>query len=116
MDAVADADLVIFSLFVIRDRNGDATPLRPADLAFLRRVLAARPGRIVAMAYGNPHLIREIPEVDAFLVGYGEKGWYGNQEVYFDSFVRALTGELEPSGRLPVRVGAEYPIGAGLGY
>jgi beta-N-acetylhexosaminidase len=115
-DAVADADLVIFSLLVIRDRNGDPTPLRPADRVFLQRIMAAKPGRVVAMAYGNPHLIREIPEVDAFLVGYGERGWYGNQTVYFDSFVRALTGELEPSGRLPVRVSEEYPIGAGLSY
>jgi beta-N-acetylhexosaminidase len=115
-DAVADADLVIFSLLVIRDRNGDPTPLRPADRVFLQRVMAAKPGRVVAMAYGNPHLIREIPEVNAFLVGYGERGWYGNQAVYFDSFVRALTGELRPTGRLPVDVSEEYPMGSGLSY
>jgi hypothetical protein len=57
-----------------------------------------------------------MPDVDAFLVGYGERGWYGNQEAYFDSFVRALTGELEPSGRLPVFVSEEYPLGSGMGY
>ncbi len=112
--AVAEADLVILSLFVQRDRNGDATPLRDQDLAFLRRVMAAKPGRVVAMAYGNPHLIREIPEVPAFLVGYGEGGWYGNQQVYFDSFVRALTGALEPSGKLPVLVSDRYPLGSGI--
>ncbi|MGW8266887.1 MAG: glycoside hydrolase family 3 protein [Longimicrobiales bacterium] len=114
--AVGEADLVVLSLFVQRDRNGDATPFRAADLAFLRRVMAAKPGRVVAMAYGNPHLIREIPEVSAFLVGYGEGGWYGNQQVYFDSFVRALIGEMEPSGRLPVYVSDEYPMGSGRGY
>ena len=114
--AVSEADLVVLSLFVPRTRHGDTTPLREADLEFIRRVIAAKPGRVVAMAYGNPHLIREIPEVPAFLVGYGERGWYGNQEVYFDTFVRALTGELEPSGKLPVLVSDEYPIGSGLGY
>ncbi len=114
--AVAEADLVVLSLFVIRDRNGEATPVRAGDLAFLRRVISTKPGRVVAMAYGNPHLIREIPQVPAFLVGYGERGWYGNQQVYFDTFVRALTGELEPSGKLPVLVSDEYPIGSGLGY
>ena len=115
-EAVADADLVLLSLFVPRDRTGDATPIRDGDLAFLRRVVAAKPGRVVAMAYGNPHLIRRIPQVPAFLVGYGERGWYGNQQVYFDSMVRALTGELEPAGKLPVRVSDDYPIGTGLGY
>jgi len=114
--AVAEADLVVLSLFVPRTRHGDTTPVRAEDLDFLRRVIAAKPGRVVAMSYGNPHLIREIPEVPAFLVGYGERGWYGNQEVYFDTFVRALTGELEPSGELPVLVSDEYPMGRGLGY
>jgi len=114
--AMAEADLVVLSLFVPRDRNGEATPVRAEDLAFLRRVIATKPGRVVAMAYGNPHLIRVIPQVPAFLVGYGERGWYGNQQVYFDTFVRALTGELEPSGKLPVLVSDEYPLGSGLGY
>jgi beta-N-acetylhexosaminidase len=114
--AAAAADLVILSLFVQRDRNGDATPIRPADQEFIQRILAMKPGRVVAMAYGNPHLIRKIPGVSAFLVGYGEGGWYGNQQVYFDSFVRALTGELNPSGRLPVFVSSEYPTGSGLQY
>jgi beta-N-acetylhexosaminidase len=116
MAAVTRADLVIISLFVPRTRHGDTSPIREADREFLRRIIASHPGRVVAMAYGNPHLIRAIPEVDAFLVGYGERGWYGNQAVYFDSFVRALTGELEPTGRLPVFVSEEYPVGSGVGY
>ena len=114
--AASQSDLVILSLFVQRDKLGDATPMREADLAFIRRVIAAKPHGVVAMAYGNPHLIRKIPEVPAFLVGYGERGWFGNQEVYFESFVKVLTGEIEPSGRLPVRVSDEYDIGAGIGY
>jgi beta-N-acetylhexosaminidase len=111
--AVAEADLVILSLFVQRTRHGDPAPIREADLAFLERVIGMKPGRVVAMAYGNPHLILKLPQVPAFLVGYGEKGWYGNQEAYFGSFLRALTGELEPTGRLPVHVSGEYPIGTG---
>jgi beta-N-acetylhexosaminidase len=114
--AAAEADLVILSFFVQRDRNGDVTPIRAADLEFLQRIMAVKPGQVVAMAYGNPHLIRKIPEVPAFLVGYGEGGWYGNQQVYFDSFLRALTGELRPSGKLPVFVSDAYPIGGGWGY
>jgi beta-N-acetylhexosaminidase len=114
--AVQDSDLVLLSLFVPRTRLGDATPFREADLAFLRKVIAAKPKAVVAMAYGNPHLIRKIPDVAAYLIGYGEKGWFGNQAVYFDTFIKALKGELKPSGRLPVRVSDEYPIGSGLSY
>jgi hypothetical protein len=68
------------------------------------------------MSFGNAHLIRKIPAVGAFLVGYGERGWFGNQVVYFDTFVKALKGEIKPSGRLPVKVSDRYPLGAGLSY
>jgi beta-N-acetylhexosaminidase len=114
MKAVAGADLVVLSLFVTRNRMGDAAPFREADLAFLLKVIAAKPNAVVAMSYGNPQLIRKIPTVGAFLVGYGERGWFGNQAVYFDSFVKALKGELKPGGRLPVTVSKEYPIGSGI--
>ncbi len=113
MKAVTGADLVVLSLFVPRNRMGDAAPFREADLAFVQKIIAAKPKAVVAMAYGNPHLIRKIPAVGAFLVGYGERGWFGNQAVYFDSFIKALKGELKPSGRLPVKVSDEYPIGSG---
>jgi beta-N-acetylhexosaminidase len=112
--AVRESDVVVLSLFVARNRMGDAAPFREGDLAFIKRVIAAKPKAVVAMSYGNPQLIRKIPEVAAFLVGYGERGWFGNQAVYFDSFIKALKGELRPSGRLPVRVSETYPIGSGI--
>jgi beta-N-acetylhexosaminidase len=111
--AAGEAGVVVLSLFVPRNRMGDAAPFREGDLAFIRKLIAAKPRAVVAMSYGNPQLIRKIPEVAAFLVGYGERGWFGNQAVYFDSFVKALKGELTPAGRLPVRVNKEYPLGAG---
>jgi len=113
LEAATAADLVVVSLFVQRDRSGDAAPIRDTDAALIRELVAAQPGRVVTMAYGNPHLVRRMPEVPAFLVGYGERSWYGNQDAYFDSFIRAVTGDLVPPGRLPIRVSEEYPIGSG---
>ena len=114
--AAAQVNVVIISLFVPRNRLGEAAPLRAVDRELIRRITAERPGRVVAMAYGNPHLVRALPEMSAFLVGYGERGWYGNQEVYFDTFIAALTGRLSPSGKLPVFVSDDYPIGHGMSY
>ena len=116
MEAVDQADLVIVSLFVARDRLGDATPIRGGDLAFIERIIATKPKAVVAMSYGNVHHIRKLPAVPAYLAGYGERGWFGNQEIYFSSFIRALKGELNPKGRLPVLVSEAYPIGSGLSY
>lgn len=115
-DATRDAELVVVSFFVARDRLGDATPIREKDFAFLQRVIAAKPRAVIAMTYGNPHHLRKIPDVPAYLVGYGERGWFGNQEIYFSSFIRAVKGELNPKGRLPIKVSDAYPIGSGLSY
>ncbi len=116
MSAAADAQLVIVSLFVQRDRHGDAAPMRKEDADLINRIIIKKPGKVLAMSFGNPHLIRRIPDVPAFLIGYGEGGWYGNQPVYFNSFVRILKGSLKPKGKLPIRLGDGYPIGYGLTY
>lgn len=50
------------------------------------------------------------------MVGYGEGGFYGNQTVYFRSFIKIIKGELVPSGKLPIEVSASLPIGFGLTY
>ena len=115
-EAAQGSELVIVSLFVPRTRLGDAAPFRENDLAFINKVIAAKPRAVVAMSYGNPHLIRKIPDVAAFLIGYGERGWFGNQTVYFETFVRALKGDLTPAGRLPIKVSDRYPLGSGLSY
>jgi beta-N-acetylhexosaminidase len=108
--AVSTADLVVLSLFVQRNRLGDPAPLREADLVFIRKVIQAKPGAVIAMSYGNPYLIAKIGDVPVFLVGYGERGWFGNQTVYFESFIKVLKGELKPSGKLPVKLGTPYPF------
>ncbi len=114
--AAFEAGLVMVSLFVQRDRLGEAAPLRDGDLAFIQKIIAAKPGAVLLMSYGNPHLLRKIENAPAFLVGYGERGWFGNQAVYFDSIIKLLKGEIKPTGRLPVAVSDRYPIGAGLSY
>lgn len=56
LEAAKAADLVILSLFVQRDRLGDATPLRVSDLSLINSILKAKPKQVIAMSYGNPHL------------------------------------------------------------
>ena len=112
--AARDAGIVFFSLFVPRDRLGSAAPLLERDLALIEAIAREKPGRTLAMSYGNPYLVNRIGGVAAFAIGWGEKGWFGNQAVYFESFIGLVQGTLRPQGRLPVVVSEEYPIGAGL--
>ncbi len=112
--AARDADLVILSLFVQRDRLVDATPLRKRDMEMIDRIVAAKPSRVIAMSYGNPYLIRKLAQVPAFAVGYGERSWFGNQPIFFDSFIKLVKGQIVARGKLPVNVSEKYSMGSGL--
>jgi beta-N-acetylhexosaminidase len=115
-ESASKADLIIISLFVQRDRHGDAAPLRNDDIDLINSISLQKPGKVVIMSLGNPHLIRKISKAPSFLVGYGEGGFYGNQPVYFSSFIKILKGELIPSGKLPIKITNEMPVGFGLTY
>ena len=116
LKAAASADVVLVSLFVQRDRHGDAAPLSREVASLLDGMSSTIPGKVVVMSFGNPYLINKLPKVPSFLVGYGEGGFYGNQTAYFTSFVRLLKGELSPSGKLPVTVSPALPMGFGLTF
>ncbi len=113
---VGKADTVIISLFCQRTLNGDNSPIREADMTFLRRVMLAKPGAVLVMSYGNPYHIGHFKDAAAFAVGWGEGGFYGNQLIYADSFIRLLKGEIAPKGKLPVRASEAFPEGSGIVY
>lgn len=66
------------------------------------------------MSDGNPYLITNLGRAPAFNVGYGERGWFGNQQICFESFVRLLEGTIRLEATLPVRVSDRYPIRRGI--
>lgn len=101
------ADTVVVSLFHQRTVYRDRGVLPSRDLELIRGFAAAGV-RTLVLSFGNPYLAEDLPGVSAFVVGYGEGGFYGNQLVYADAFVRLLKGEITPSGKLPV-AGLELP-------
>ena len=66
------------------------------------------------MSYGNPYRVLDLEDATAFLVGYGEGGFYGNQIIYADAFIRLLMGDISPRGKLPVTVSEKFPLGSGI--
>jgi beta-N-acetylhexosaminidase len=114
LQTAADADIVIISLFNQRNVYRDYGPLPDEVLAFFHRICAIKPGSTVVMSYGNPYLVEDLKKATAFVVGYGEAGFYGNQTIYADSFVKLLNGEILPKGKLPVKVSDNFPMGSGI--
>ena len=96
------ADTVVVSLFHQRTVYRDRGVLPSRDLELIRGFAAAGV-RTLVLSFGNPYLAEDLPGVSAFVVGYGEGGFYGNQLVYADAFVRLLKGEITAFGKTPRR-------------
>lgn len=114
LQTASEADIVIISIFSQRNVYQDHGFLPDDVLAFFDRVCAVKPESAVVMSYGNPYLVEDLKKATAFVVGYGEGGFYGNQTIYADSFIKLLKGEIPPKGKLPVRISQEFPKGSGI--
>lgn len=116
VSSVAAADTVVVSIFSQRATYRDNGSLGVADRLLVERLVKARPQSTVVMSYGNPYVVDGLAAPSAFVVGYGEGGFYGNQQAYVDAFIRLMQGEIAPRGRLPVHVSERFPFGSGLHY
>lgn len=114
LQAVSSVDTVIISLFNPRTRYIDNGPLRVQDLNLINKIVRMKPQATIVMSYGNPYPVASLKNVTAFIVGYGEGGFYGNKTVYMDSFIKLLQGKITTVGKLPVRVFDDFPIGFGI--
>lgn len=116
LKAASVADTIVVSLFSPRTSFKDNGPLRETEQAFLDELVRQKPPRTAIMAYGNPYLVLRAGHPGAFVTGYGEGGFFGNQIVYADSFIKLLKGSITPRGKLPVKISDEIGVGTGITY
>ncbi len=95
------ADLVIVTTYNANSNTGQR------DLV---RALTDADKPVVVASMRNPYDIAAFPEVDGNLLTYG------NTDVSVRALARALTGEVNPSGKLPVTVPEMFEYGYGLRY
>jgi beta-N-acetylhexosaminidase len=116
LSAARRADTVVISLFNPRIRYIDNGPLRDQDLELIHRIVRIKPRATIVVSYGNPFPVEALKDATAFVLGYGEGGFYGNQLVYIDSFIKLMKGQLVPQGKLPIKVSENFPLGSGIVY
>jgi len=101
-----DVDLVLVGAYV-PPRAGAGDVAAPEALAdFVRDVGNERP--LLVTSFGNPYLLRALPESPAYLIAWGDR------EVSQTAAVRALFGETAITGRLPISIPPFHSIGDGL--
>jgi beta-glucosidase-like glycosyl hydrolase len=107
LEAASRSDVVLLSLFV-RFRTGQGNlALPPLARETVSRLLTAG-SRVVAVSFGNPYLLRDLPELSTYVAAYG------GQDVVQTAAARALFGEAAFGGRLPVTIPGIAARGDGI--
>ncbi len=102
------ADLVIASLYG-RVRSGQARSVglpEPGAKALSALISAKAP--VVGISFGNPYLLQSFPKLRTYLVAYGDMPSLQH------AVARALTGQIDITGRLPISLPGLYPRGTGI--
>ncbi len=102
-----DADVLIFALFSARLARKGSVDL---SLDHIQLVHEAASGEtpVVVISFGSPYFLRHFPEVDSYLCVYRY-----TREAQITA-ARALLGEIDIKGRLPVSIPDLFPRGHGL--
>jgi beta-N-acetylhexosaminidase len=102
------ADLVIATLYG-RVRSGQARSVglpAPGTRALSALITAKTP--IVGISFGNPYLLLGFPELRTYMV------MYGDMPALQQAAVRALLGEIDITGKLPISLPGMYQRGVGI--
>ena len=102
------ADLVIASLYG-RVRSGQALSVGVPETG--RQALSAlieAKSPIIGISFGNPYLLQGFPGLRTYVVAYGD------MPSLQQAVARALLGEIDITGKLPISLPGLYPRGTGI--
>ncbi|HKE00332.1 MAG TPA: glycoside hydrolase family 3 N-terminal domain-containing protein [Planctomycetota bacterium] len=107
IETARKADCVVLSL-VARARSGSGVLALPERGASAASAIVALGKKVVAVSFGTPYLLRELPAIETYLAAYAAT------EPIQRNAAKALFGESPIGGRLPVSIPGLVPLGAGL--
>jgi beta-N-acetylhexosaminidase len=103
----SEADVFVCALFSSLSAWKGSVGLSAKHVALIKK-LAEGDKPVVVLSFGSPYFLRDFPEVDAYLC------FYRNQPQTQAVAARAIFGEIELSGKLPVSLPGLFPAGHGL--
>jgi beta-N-acetylhexosaminidase len=102
-----EADLVVVGLFSRLRAGKGSVGLELRHVQLIKELCRdSRP--VVVVSFGSPYFLRHFPEVGAYICAYR----YANEAQI--AAVKALFGEIDIRGKLPVSIPGVFPRGHGL--
>jgi len=104
----SEADVVLAGLFGrVRSGAKNSVGIPEAGAKVLREILQTDK-KVVNVSFGNPYLLNNLPEMKTYVVAYGDMPSLQR------ATARALVGEIDFKGKLPISLGTNYPRGTGI--
>jgi beta-glucosidase-like glycosyl hydrolase len=107
LEKTKDVDVVVIALFSRVSARKGSVGLNLNHVQLIEK-LASGPKPVVIISFGSPYFLRHFKDVDVYVCAYRYAD--GSQI----SAVKALFGEIDIMGKLPVSIPGAYPIGHGL--
>ncbi len=108
IEKAKNSEVVVAGLFGrVRSGAKNSVGLPESGTQVLREVLRSKPDTI-NVSFGNPYLLKSFPEMRTYVVAYGDMTSLQR------AAARALSGEIDFLGKLPISIGENYPRGTGL--
>ncbi|HEU4593864.1 MAG TPA: glycoside hydrolase family 3 N-terminal domain-containing protein [Pyrinomonadaceae bacterium] len=102
------ADVVVASMYG-RVRSGASNSVGlPEQGARALNTLLERKVPVVGVSFGNPYLLQNFPALGTYVVAYGDMPSLQR------AAARALAGQADITGRLPISLPGLYPRGTGI--
>ena len=106
--AVSGADVVVVGLYGrVRSGARNSVGIPDGGAAILRGLIDARK-TVIGVSFGNPYVLGSFPEMDTYLVAYGDMPSLQR------AAGRGLTGQQDITGRLPITLPGLFPRGTGV--
>ncbi len=108
LERAKSADLVLAS-FYGRVRSGQVSSvgIPEAGARALSTLIAAKKP-VIGISFGNPYLLQGFPELRTYMVAYGD------MPSLQQAVARALLGEIDIGGKLPISLPGLYQRGTGI--
>ncbi|HEX8891015.1 MAG TPA: glycoside hydrolase family 3 N-terminal domain-containing protein [Pyrinomonadaceae bacterium] len=108
LERAQGADLVIASLYG-RVRTGQSASIGlPEQGARALNSLLGRDAPVIGISFGNPYVLQSFPQMKTYLVAYGD------MPALQQAAARAILGEMDITGRLPITLPSLYARGTGI--
>ncbi len=108
LERARDADVIIASLYG-RVRSGQVRSVGlPDPGAKALATLITNKTPVVGISFGNPYLLQGFPELRTYIVAYGD------MPSLQQAAARALMGQIDVTGKLPISLPGLYPRGTGI--